>query len=146
MSNHMPTPTPSTPSSIGQKSANAVFMVLKVCWLLVQELEQAQGELEARQNSASSREAELQAQVTALKQEARTTQEEAAGLRGSLLEASEEAAALRLDKDRLDSRLEQQSRVRDSRSLIICGLFCVQNFGMMPGWRQCCVSIWTKTL
>jgi uncharacterized coiled-coil DUF342 family protein len=91
-------------------------MVLKVCWLLVQELEQAQGELEARQSSASSREAELQAQVTTLKQEARTTQEEAAGLRGSLLEASEEAAALRLDKDRLDKRLDQQSRVRDSRS------------------------------
>lgn len=76
--------------------------------------------MEARQSSASSREAELQAQVTALKQEARTMQEEAAGLRGSLLEASEEAAALRLDKDRLDSRLEQQSQVRETCCLIIC--------------------------
>ena len=77
-----------------------------------QELQEARADLDARQGSAAEREAELQAQVVSLKQEACTAKEEAATLRRSLLEASEHTAALRLDKDRLDSRLQQHSQVR----------------------------------
>ncbi len=50
--------------------------------------------------------------MAALKQEACTAKEEAASLRRSLLEASEQTAALHLDKGRLDSRLQQHSQVR----------------------------------
>lgn len=88
-------------------------------WTCAQELQEARADLEARQSSAAEREVELQAQVAALKQEACTAKEEAAGLRRSLQEASEQTAALCLDKGRLDSRLQQHSQVHPINDFIL---------------------------
>ena len=77
-----------------------------------QSLDEARRELEARQDEGGKKEQQLLAQIQALKQTSMAHEQEAASLRASLLEASEEAAAAKLEKARLETRLQQQSKVK----------------------------------